>query len=405
MTRAFRWLTGYARLEIRGGSPHWCLNRLAADGIAFWDIEWIDALTVFVTVYTKDEKRAARAAQRSMCTARTAASTGFRVRYAGLQRRLPLLIVVALSVLLSIVLPRFIWFYSVEGNDTVPTEKIVRAARDAGLRLGMYGPEIDPQTVKNRVLEKLPELSWLTVTQNGACAVIEVRERTLQKAPFDRRRPSDLLAVRDGLVTEIGVLEGSAAVRPGEIVQKGQVLIRGRTDLEQAVRYSAALGEVYARTWRDFTVRTPSFRACRAEATASATVVSLQFGKKRIKISRGSGIFPPECDKMTVTRQLTLPNGHTLPVALRIERGVWRETRTEEVPERESSNLSSAAARRLALRDTIAGEILREDLRFSRGAGGDTLHAVIECREMLAGKRQPIRIEGESTNDGTRGQR
>jgi len=400
-----RWLRGNVRFEICGGSPQWCLNRLAAEGIAFWDVVRQDSLTFGITVYAKDADRVLQLAERSMCTAMRRNENGLFYKYRGLKKRIPLLAAVILSVVLSVVLPRFIWFYGVEGNERVPSEKIIRAAERAGLRLGLYGPDIDPQSVKDRVLAQIPELSWLTVTQNGACAVIRVRERAPQLPDADRRIPSDLLATRDGLVTELSVLEGSAAVRPGEIVQHGQVLIGGKIDLEHAVRFSAALGEVYARTWRDLYLKTPSERTVRTDKTDTNTVVSLQLGKKRIKISSESGIIPPECVKMTVIKRLTLPNGNTLPIALVLERGETYETESAAVPEEESQKLLTASAQRFALRGAIAGEILKENASFSRSGGPDTLHTVMELREMIAGHRQRIYIEGETTNDGKRSQR
>ncbi len=108
---------------------------------------------------------------------------------------------------------------------------------------------------------------------------------------------------------------------------------------------------------------------------------------------------------MTLIKRLTLPNGHTLPLALVLERGFVRETRTAPIPVRESQNLLTGAARRLALRDSIAGELLDERLRFTRGAACDTLDSSAECREMIAARRQSILMEGETTNDGTGSQR
>ncbi|MBR2977919.1 MAG: hypothetical protein IKC50_06600, partial [Oscillospiraceae bacterium] len=63
--------------------------------------------------------------------------------------------------------------------------------------------------------------------------------------------------------------------------------------------------------------------------------------------------------------------------------------------------LLTASAQRFALRGAIAGEILKENASFSRSDGLDTLHTVMELREMIAGHRQRIYIEGEATNDGT----
>ena len=75
---------------------------------------------------------------------------------------------------------------------------------------------------------------------------------------LDSGQPGDLVASRDGVVETIEVFAGTAAVRPGDIVRKGQVLIRGQErGRDETVNAVQARGSVTARCWRTVRVRVP----------------------------------------------------------------------------------------------------------------------------------------------------
>ena len=50
-----------------------------------------------------------------------------------------------------------IWDFQVSGNDTVPTETILRALEDYGITVGSPGLHIDQETMRNHVLLALPD--------------------------------------------------------------------------------------------------------------------------------------------------------------------------------------------------------------------------------------------------------
>ena len=67
---------------------------------------------------------------------------------------------VPLSTLIPLLLAvgsAFIWDFEVTGNDTVPTETILRALEDYGITVGSPGLHIDQETMRNHVLLALPD--------------------------------------------------------------------------------------------------------------------------------------------------------------------------------------------------------------------------------------------------------
>lgn len=401
MKKITDWLRGYHRITVTGGAPQWCLNRLTEKHIPFWDIVWSDEFTVSFSVYRKCLQDTKKCVQSSMCRVECVQTFGPYQTFGGLRRRWCLTLMLIFACVSALVVPRFIWFYEVEGNIAVPTEKIIRAVQACGVELGTYGKSIRPHLVRERVLTEIPELSWLTVTQNCGRAKISVRERELPQKVTDRRVPQNVVASHSGMITRVSVLEGSPAVKVGQMVEKGQLLINGYMDLEYKYRVCGAMGEVYARTWRDVYAITPQTASKKEYSGKEKTVYYLRFGRKRIKLSLGSGILPADCDKMSKSICLTLPRGLSLPVSLDQERYRFYEPVAFEVSADDVEKMMLDLATAQTEADMIAGTVLSEQHVFGRENGNYTLHTMLSCEEMISHGVAAEIFKGERTNDGT----
>lgn len=386
-------LRGYCVLTVTGGSTEWLLNRLTHRRIPFWGLTTRDAFTIQFCVFAQDCAAVSALSERVGCEVVLSNQNGLPFRFAVLKKRTALLLLLAASVLGALVIPSFVWFYRVEGNEAVPSAQILRAVQDAGVTVGTYGPDIHPQQVRYRVLAKLPQLRWLTVTQSGGCAVISVRENEPPPAPIDRKAPRNLVAGIGGMVTDISALDGEARVQKGEIVTPGQVLISGTMDLEYATRICRAEGEVYARTWREIGAVFPKTALRKDKVTRKKTLYYLKIGKMRIKLSLGSGFSAGVCDKMSVTKPLTLPGGYTLPVALTEETLVFFDAVPAVTDAAAAYDAMQRDIEAQVHREMIAGSILKSSLRTGEANGVYTLTEKTECEEMIA------RPQAENTKD------
>lgn len=120
-------------------------------------------------------------------------------------------------------------------------EQILRELQDLGVGFGTYGPSIKPQNLKNQMLRRIPELQWLTVTQNGMCAEVVVRERrSANRCSTERRRRTSSPAARASSPRCSGFDGATASVSPGQAVESGQLLVSAYTDLEFKTQVSAA---------------------------------------------------------------------------------------------------------------------------------------------------------------------
>ena len=384
MWRLIWFLQGYVQAELRGASPEWALERLSNARVAFLRVQRIDDFTIALLILRKDVLKAEAAARKAMCELAVVREMGFGKTFGGLWRRRLFALGLVLCAAGAFVIPKFVFFYDVVGNETVPDAEILRALHSLGVGFGTYGPEIQPQALKNKMLLLVPELQWFTVQQSGMCAHVVVRERPEKLAVEERRAPMNVVAAKDGVLTSVSSLEGNCLCAPGQAVTEGQVLISAYTDLEFTTRVSAALGEIYAETLTHKQVVCPDTALFKQPNGMTARRISLLVGEKRWNIFANGGNLEGKCDKITKTHMLTLPGGFEIPVGLEITELSGYDLVKKPLPEETAQALLIEQLERGVRQDMIAGEILDEALDLTRQNDRYELHASVRCEEMIA---------------------
>ena len=384
MVKLWYALRGYTEMEICGASPEWALNRLTEAKIAFWDVIWTDALTLRLKVFRGKEEQTAALAGQAMCDCRILRRGGVFYALQGLRFRPVLLTVLLLDLLCVLVLPCFLFFFSVEGNETVPEELILRELEAAGVNFGTYGPSIYPKRVKDHMIHALPRLQWVTVFQHGCRAKIMVREREEIPQTQTKKGLANVVATQGGVITQQSVYVGQAQYQVGDTVARGDVLVSGVVDLERTYLLERAHAEVFARTWREICVCMPANFLEKQDRGGANYCVWLILGDRRIKIFGNSGISYDSCDKMISTKTMTLPQGLQLPLALEIEM-FYPYTSEERKLEKGTAKLLLEGYALADVRDRMqAGEILEYRHTIEEKGGLYRMDAVLECHEMIA---------------------
>ena len=127
--------------------------------------------------------------------------------------------------------PFFIWDFKIEGNKTIPEERILRSLESCGVRIGSFGLTLDGEDIRNHVLLEIPELSWVAVNVSGCRANVQVREQVNPPELLDEWTPHQRDCSPGRICTEVRDWNGIAAVLPGSAVTEGQLLISGVEDL------------------------------------------------------------------------------------------------------------------------------------------------------------------------------
>lgn len=331
MQELFNKLKAVVTIQITGAYPGDLINRLAEAKVSFWDLVKEDELTWRITMFAGDYKKIMIHAKRSMCRVHILKREGLPFFTRKFKKRTALLAGLTLVLIAVAVLPKYIWYFEVEGNETVPDQQIIRALNEAGVSVGTYGPSIRGVAVKNKVLPNLPELSWLTINVSGGKATVVVRERIEKPEILNESIKSDLVADKTGIITKVEVLRGRSLVAVGQTVLAGDLLVSGEIPHENninTVQTVRSMGEIYARTWYKLTAVTPKTYGKKNYTEQTEEKYVIIFFGKRINLYFSSGKTFPKYDKIVELKQLKIPGGITFPIA--VEKSVCSEYEMEQ---------------------------------------------------------------------------
>lgn len=319
-------LQGQVHIRVESGFPERVLNLCGAHELSFWDLAW-ESSTAFTCRLTRRDYAALRRAAKNLdCTMTVVGREGAPYFLARFRRRHALLAGLALCALGLFLSSFFIWDFRVEGNETVPSEEILRALEKNGVHLGTFGVALDGEELRNHILLDIPELSWISVNVSGCRASVQVRERRPVPELWDKRAHQNVVARRPGLVLNVKALDGVTCVLPGTAVTEGQLLISGVEDTDTfGARILAGTGAVEARTWYTLRTTVPLTTAQKQYTGRERTKISLLFGTQRVKFFSNSSISGREYDKIINRTPLSLL-GLPLPVTVVTETYRFYET-------------------------------------------------------------------------------
>ncbi len=377
----FRWFPGWVRVETEGGYPERLLNEIAQQRLSVWGVRRREEYTRF-SCFAFDYRRLRHPARCACVRMRVSRKHGLPFLLHRYRHRKGLLVGAALyAVLLALLAPR-IWAIQVVGCSLADKAAILEQAAAVGVKIGARMDAIDIKALEIKGLSYLPELAWITVNPSGSVARLEVTEREPTPQVLDLSKPSDMVALRDGVVLSKTVVSGQSTVLVGEAVSAGTVLISGRVETEMGEKLYRAYGEVWAETKRQITVSVPLVYEQVVAETPVVVRPTLTFLCWSIPLYAGGTVEEPHLyrkqEHFLTSGDLTLPLGYTNEYYIPTTR--VRAIRTEE-------QAAALAKQQLQQQETtlFAGCEYTETHR-SEGVKGDTYTLMVSytCRENIA---------------------
>ena len=393
MNRVTQFFRGYAEILLEAAEPERCLNRLAAEGIFVRDVRKRSSFSAVIRVSYLEKNKAVNLIQMTQGEASVQAEYRgvFALQDAG--KRPVLAAGILLAIFALLVLPKYVWVITVQGNEALSEQEILRAAEECGVMFGAKNSELDSQRIKNRMLQKLDALQWAAVNCSGGLCEIRVKERTPMPHVLDHKLITDVVAGKGGTITEVRVLEGTALCEAGDTVEAGQLLVSGILDPSVHLRTVHAQAEIYAVTNHESAAAMPEYHTVRTEETSRHAAHFIRFGRFRIKISGNSSNCTAGCDKMISRHTMTLPGGYVLPLEWITETCIHAACSDETLSEEEAAAVLEPWLDRSVLSRTVGGKILsvKRDMEISENR--ILCSARYTCSEMIA-REQGVNLFG-----------
>lgn len=177
------------------------------------------------------------------------------------------------------ILSLFVWQIDIDGNRKYMDALILQALAQMDVKTGCRKSEIDLPEIEEELRIMYNEITWVSASITGTKLQIELREGDLkisgssgggqtgnvkrvenrennpktQNGESETDLPANLVADEDAIITNLVVRRGTVAVRYGDEVKKGDVLIEGKVyiynedETLKKVDYLTAEGDVFGK--------------------------------------------------------------------------------------------------------------------------------------------------------------
>lgn len=150
----------------------------------------------------------------------------------------------------------FIWNIHIDGNQTRTDETILAFLEEKHTVHGMLRKDVDCEQIVKDIRQQFDDIIWVSAYVKGTRLMIQVKENsdTVTMPATEMEKPSDIVADKDGVVTEIITRKGVPLVHAGDEVKKGDLLVSGRVEVLNdskevtGYQYQAADADIFVQT-------------------------------------------------------------------------------------------------------------------------------------------------------------
>ena len=227
-----RLLFGYVRIEVEGYYIERFINICTNNKILIWNLKREKGVKLYLNIGINDFKKLSVIARKTNCKIKILRKKGIPFFLNRYKKRKIFAIFLILVMLIIFISSKYVWNINISVKDDLQLENIEEDIKLLGISKGVKKDEIDTDKVIN--------IEGTTVKINIVKA---------DKAPniVNNSDYCNIVASKSGVIQKIIAQNGTAVVKVGDTVQKGDILIAGYMEGKYTdTRYVHSMGEVEA---------------------------------------------------------------------------------------------------------------------------------------------------------------
>ena len=120
----------------------------------------------------------------------------------------------------------------VNGNETIPAEKIGEVLSQKGVSSGIKRTKITSDILKQELILAFDNISWDSLNVEGSVLNVNIKEFV---PPQDIKSPCNIISTSDAIIKKVDVSSGYSLIKIGDTVYSGQLLVSGVVGEKQTV--------------------------------------------------------------------------------------------------------------------------------------------------------------------------
>ncbi|MDL2206676.1 sporulation protein YqfD [Eubacteriales bacterium OttesenSCG-928-N13] len=235
------------KMRLRGLMLERFLQRALAEGAELRNVSRTSDREAMFFVTEQDSQKLLKLAERYQLDVAIVGRTGRSRAWHMLRERLSLPIALALAMaFMSLALSR-LWLIDLPDDGA---QVFAQELSQMGIRPGTPLARLDTREIERALYAVGGDYAFVGARLNGVRLQIQSVRELPEPDLYEIDGARDLVAARDGVVVTLNAFTGEAAVKSGDTVRRGQLLIRGEERVTDDLTHGVcALGEAVARVW------------------------------------------------------------------------------------------------------------------------------------------------------------
>lgn len=233
---------GTLRLKLTGDYCERLINILAANDISFWDFRKVGK-SYCLTILKKDIFKIRLLRRNTFVKVKIIDKKGLPFFINKYNMRYGMICGILLFIFLLSFMSTKLWVIKINGNTSICENEILSKISNMDIKVGMSMNSIDTAFLKQSLIISSKDIAWSSFNKQGC--ILEVNF-TQANTSADENIASNLIAQTDAVVKKVNIQKGTAVVKIGDTVKKGQLLVSGTVDYGNGSFFETAKGEIIA---------------------------------------------------------------------------------------------------------------------------------------------------------------
>lgn len=223
-----KYIKGYVLVYLTGYAPERFLNMCSKRGILIWNLRAAeDGYLFYISVEAYKTLRPIL--KKTKTKAKILEKYGLPFYLFRYRRRKMFAIGVLLFLGLLFYTSRFVWNIEIRGNSYLSNDTILEFLSNENADFGTKIASIDCVELEETLRSTYPEVIWTSIKIYGTKLTVDIQESLLAEQSYGTKLKEvcDIVASKDGIITEMITRHGTPMVKTGTPVKQGDCLVSG----------------------------------------------------------------------------------------------------------------------------------------------------------------------------------
>ena len=243
-------ILGYVNIKVEGFFIERFINICISKKILLWNIKRKKSTIMYANIGINDYKKIKPIAKKTKSRISIQNKKGLPFVVHKYRKRKIFVGLLAIIFIALFVMSKFIWNIEIKGNNQISKAEILEELNKQGLKIGAYKGKINSNSIINRVRLDRDDIAWMGIDLEGTNAIVEIKETSKAPEIINENEYCNIVSNKEGMITKINAQNGTAVVKEGDIVKKGDILVQGYLEGKYTgIRYVHAKADIEAKIW------------------------------------------------------------------------------------------------------------------------------------------------------------